>query len=311
MLDVRRMRVLREVARHGSFSAAADALSFTQSAVSQQIAALEREAGTTLVERSARGVRLTDAGAALVRHTEAILGRLAEAEAELEAIAGLRGGRLRMASFESAGATLMPLAIATFKERHPGVELSLSLAEPEEAIPRLKSGELELALSFDAHGVPRGDDGSIERVHLLDDPLYVALAPEHPLARKRNLRLADLASDPWIEGTSTCACSAMLRRACDHAGFTPHIAFESDDYAAIQGLVAAGVGVALIAELALSTVRDDIVIRSIGRETPIRRIHAAVLAGGYRSPATAAMLEILTDVAGRYRPRRPELALAG
>jgi DNA-binding transcriptional LysR family regulator len=103
----------------------------------------------------------------------------------------------------------------------------------------------------------------------------------------------------------------MLRRACEHAGFTPHIAFESDDYAAIQGFVAAGVGVALIAELALTTVRDDIVIRSLGRETPLRRIHAAVLAGGYRSPATVAMLEILTDVAGRYRPRRPELALAG
>ena len=311
MLDVRRMRVLREVAQHGSFSAAAEALSFTQSAVSQQIAALEREAGTTLVERSVRGIRLTDAGRALVRHTDAILGRLAEAEAELEAIAGLRGGRLRMASFESAGATLMPLAIATFKQRHPAVELSLSLAEPDDSVPRLKSGELELALSFGADGIATPDDGSVERVHLLDDPLYLALAPEHPLARKRNLRLADLASDPWIEGTPSCACSAMLRRACERAGFTPHIAFESDDYAAIQGFVAAGVGVALIAELALTTVRDDIVIRSLGRETPTRRIHAAVLASGYRSPATTAMLEILQDVAGRYRPRRPELALAG
>ena len=147
------MRVLREVAQRGSFSAAAEALSFTQSAVSQQIAALEREAGTTLVERSVRGIRLTDAGRALVRHTEAILGRLAEAEAELEAIAGLRGGRLRMASFESAGATLMPLAIATFRERHPAVELSLSLAEPMDSLPKLKSGELEIALTFDPNDV--------------------------------------------------------------------------------------------------------------------------------------------------------------
>jgi molybdate transport repressor ModE-like protein len=311
MLDVRRMRVLREVAQHGSFSAAAEALSFTQSAVSQQIAALEREAGATLVERSARGIRLTDAGRALVRHTETILGSLAEAEAELEAIAGLRGGRLRMASFESAGATLMPLAIATYKQRHPAVELSLSLAEPDDSVPRLKSGELELALCFGVQGLPEPGDDGIERVHLLDDPLYLALAADHALARKRNLRLADLASDPWIEGSPGCACSGMLRRACEQAGFTPHIAFESDDYAAIQGFVAAGVGVALIAELALTTVRDDIVIRSLGRETPLRRIHAAVLAGGYRSPATVAMLEILTDVAGRYRPRRPELALAG
>jgi DNA-binding transcriptional LysR family regulator len=214
-----------------------------------------------------------------------------------------------MASFESAGATLMPLAIATFRERHPAVELSLSLAEPIDSVPKLKSGELEIALSFDSNGVPSPGEDAIERVHLLDDPLYLALAANHPLADKRNLRLADLASDPWIEGTPNCACSAMLRRACERAGFTPHIAFESDDYAAIQGFVAAGVGVALIAELALTTVRDDIVIRSLGRETPRRSIHAAALAGGYRSPATTAMLEILTDVATGYRTRRPDLEL--
>src|ERR671929_538128 len=150
MLDVRRMRVLREVALQGSFSAAAEALSFTQSAVSQQIAALEREAGTVLVERSARGVRLTEAGEAVVRHTEAILARLAEAEAELEAIAGLRGGRLRLAAFESAGSTLMPLAIAAFRERHPAVELSMTLAEPEDSLPQLRAGELDIALTFDS-----------------------------------------------------------------------------------------------------------------------------------------------------------------
>src|SRR5215468_10732279 len=140
MLDVRRMRVLREVAVRGSFSAAAEALSFTQSAISQQIAALEREAGTTLVQRNARGVRLTEAGEALVRHADAILARLGEAEAELEAIAGVRGGRLRLAAFESAGATLMPLAIADFRRRHPDVELSMIMAEPDESLPLLKAG---------------------------------------------------------------------------------------------------------------------------------------------------------------------------
>src|SRR3954463_5543295 len=125
MLDVRRMRVLREVAARGSFSAAADALAYTQSAVSQQIAALEREACTRLVERNARGVRLTDAGRALVEHADAILARLADAEAELEAIAGLRGGRPRLAAFASAGATVMPKAIAAFRAEHPGVEVQL------------------------------------------------------------------------------------------------------------------------------------------------------------------------------------------
>src|ERR671933_2271230 len=185
MLDVRRMRVLREVAQRGSFSAAAEALSFTQSAVSQQIAALEREAGTKLVQRSARGVKLTQAGEAIVRHTEAILARLAEAESELEAIAGLRGGRVRLAAFESAGATLMPLAIADFRARHPAVELTMTLLDPEESVPMLKCGELDLAIVvLEPHA--RDDDG-LQRTHLLDDPMYVVLPVDHPLARRRTL----------------------------------------------------------------------------------------------------------------------------
>src|SRR5947209_14647575 len=141
MLDVRRMRVLREVAAQRSFSAAADKLGYTQSAISQQIAALEREAGATLIERNPRGIRLTDAGEALVRHADKILARLAEAEAELDAIAGLKGGRLRLASFPTAGATLVPRAIAEFSKRHPAVELSMTEAEPDEGLPRLTAAQ--------------------------------------------------------------------------------------------------------------------------------------------------------------------------
>src|SRR5437868_2322331 len=155
MLDVRRLRVLREVAAQGSFSAAADALSYTQSAVSQQIAALEREAGSRLVERSARGVTLTDAGRELVSHADAILARLADAEEELQAIACLRGGRLRLAAFPSACASLMPLAVALFRERHPGVELTLRPAEPEEGLQLLRGGECDVALSIEAEFTPR------------------------------------------------------------------------------------------------------------------------------------------------------------
>src|SRR3954468_20054551 len=151
MLDVRRLRVLREVATHGSFSSAADALSYTQSAVSQQIAALEREAGTRLVERSARGVRLTDAGRALVAHADAILARLADAEEELQAMAGLRGGRLRIAAFPSACATLMPLAVARYRERHPGIDLALVPADPPDAQRLLPAGGGDLALSIQSN----------------------------------------------------------------------------------------------------------------------------------------------------------------
>jgi DNA-binding transcriptional LysR family regulator len=309
MLDVRRMRVLREVAIRGSFSAAAEALSFTQSAISQQIAALEREAGATLVQRSARGVRLTEAGEAVVRHAEAIMARLAEAEAELEAIAGLRGGRLRMASFESAGSTLMPLAIAAFREKHPAVELSMSLSEPEDCVPLLRSGDLDLAIVFES-AVIDSEDG-IHRVHLLEDPMYLALPSDHPLAHRRRIRLEDLAGEAWVAGAADCECNRLISRACAMAGYQPRIAFETDDYAAMQGFVAAGVGVSLIAELGLRIVRDDIVVRDLGRETPVRQIYAATLAEGYRAPATQAMLDILRDVATGYATRRPRLTLVG
>src|SRR3954447_23571919 len=181
MLDVRRLRVLREVAAQGSFSAAADALSYTQSAVSQQIAALEREAGVRLRQRSARGGRLTDAGRALVGHADAIIARLADAEQELEAIAGLRGGRLRVAAFPSACATLMPLAVARYRERHPGVDLSLHPADPPDGERLLRAGECDLALTIETtFATP--DTRDFERVELLDDPMYVMLPREHRLA---------------------------------------------------------------------------------------------------------------------------------
>jgi DNA-binding transcriptional LysR family regulator len=304
------MRVLREVAQRGSFSAAAEALSFTQSAVSQQIAALEREAGTVLVQRNARGVRLTEAGEAVVRHTEAILARLAEAEAELEAIAGLRGGRLRLAAFESAASSIMPLAIAQFSERHPAVELSMTLLEPEDALPQLRAGELDLAITFADHASDAVTDGIAFR-HLLEDPMFLVLPSGHPLAHKRNIRLADVAADAWISGSAGCECNRLILRSCAAAGFDPRIAFETDEYSAVQGLVAAGVGVSLIAELGLINARQDIVVRSLGRGAPVRQIHAATLDEGYRSPATQAMLDILGAVAADYEARRPRLALVG
>ena len=308
MLDVRRMRVLREVAARGSFSAAAEALSFTQSAVSQQVAALEREAGATLVERSARGVRLTQAGEAVVRHADAILAKLSEAEAELEAIEGLRGGRLRMAAFESAAATIMPVAISRFAEQHPGVELSLALIEPEEAVAAMKAGDIDLAVTFGA-GKPedRGSDG-VTHHHLLEDPMYLVLALDHRLARKRGVRLADLADEPWIGGAPDCECNRLISAACSRVGFEPRIAFETDDYTAMQGFVAAGVGVSLIAELGLRTIRDDIVVRPLGRDTPCRQIYASAL-DGYRSPATVAMIDMLRDVGRHHASRRPVLEL--
>jgi DNA-binding transcriptional LysR family regulator len=310
MLDVRRMRVLREVAARGSFSAAAESLAYTQSAVSQQIAALEREAGTLLVERGARGIRLTDAGRILVEHADAILARLADAEAELEAIAGLRGGRLRLASFPSAGATIMPEAIARFRERHPAVELSLEPAEPEPSIAKLRSGEVDLVLDITPGFRPPRDDG-IERVHLVDDPMYVALPKGHALAHKRNLTLEELADEAWILGTTgSCPDVSIFLRSCQLAGFEPRVTFNSDDYFAIQGFVAAGMGASFIPDLALISVREDIVIRSLGARPPVRVIWAATLTGSFQSPAKRAMLDILAEVGSDFAANRRALALA-
>jgi DNA-binding transcriptional LysR family regulator len=309
MLDVRRMRVLREVAARGSFSAAADALSYTQSAVSQQIAALEREAATKLVERSARGVRLTEAGRALVEHADVILARLADAEHELEAIAGLRGGRLRLCSFPSAGATIMPPAIARYRDRHPGVELSLDLAEPDEGVAKLKSGEVDIAMTITASGLCSYQ--GVDELHVLDDPMYVALPAGHPLAQKRNLRLSELSEEAWMLGsTGTCPDTSIFLRSCGAAGFEPRVAFESNDYLAIQGFIAAGMGVSFIPDLALVSVRDDIVIRSLGARPPMRRIMATTLADSFCSPAKQAMLDILVEVGEEHSGGRRALALA-
>jgi DNA-binding transcriptional LysR family regulator len=310
MLDVRRLRVLREVAARGSFSAAADALAYTQSAVSQQIAALEREAGTKLVDRSARGVRLTDAGRALVDHADIILARLADAEAELEAIAGLRGGRLRLAAFPSVAASLMPVAIARFRERHPGVELSMDLAEPPEAEQQLRGGECDIAVTNLAT-LSCSIDG-LDFVPILEDPMYVAMPAGHPLARRQTLRLEELANEDWMLGSlNTCPDTSIFLRACQRAGFEPRIAFHTDDYLAIQGFVAAGMGVSFIPDLALVTVRDDVVIRSLGSRPPVRHVVAATLAGSFVSPAKQAMLDTLIETGAEFADRRPSLALAG
>ncbi len=308
MLDVKRMRILKEVADKGSFSAAAESLSYTQSAVSQQIAALEREANTQLVTRGSRGIRLTEAGEALTKHADAILTRLADAEAELEAIAGLRGGRLRLAAFPTVGATLMPLAIANFRSRHPDIELTVRQLEPEDSIPMLKAGELDIALTIEPSVRPEDREG-IESQFLLDDPMYAALPLTSPLATKAKLRLKDLAGEAWIGTTDSCSCGELVRNQCIRLGFEPHITFESDDYLAIQGLVAAGVGIALIPTLALTTVRDDIAIRSLGNDAPVRQIAAATLPGAQRSPAARAMLEVLAEVATEYAEPTRHLAV--
>jgi DNA-binding transcriptional LysR family regulator len=308
MLDVKRMKVFREVAACGSFSAAAESLSFTQSAVSQQVAALEREVGTKLLDRTPRGVRLTDSGRALVAHADAILARLESAEDELAELAGVRGGRLRLASFQSAGATLIPRAVAVFHQRHPKVELGMVEAEPDEAAGLLRSGDIDLALVYDYAMVPGTLSDELEVDHLIDD-IYDAVVPkDHPLAKRSELTMTDLGSEPWVGPTDRSGCRFIVNRACQDAGYEARVAFEADETMAAQALVAAGLGITIYPRLALSPLHPGVVARPLGTSAPVRRIWAARLRGGYRSPACEAMAQILHDVADEFRQGEPALA---
>ena len=315
MFELRHLHVFREVARLGSLSAAAESLAYTQPAVSQQMAALERRAGMALLDRTTRGVRLTDAGEALLRHAEAILAEQTLAERELEAIAGLRGGRVRMASFPTAGAALVPVAVSLFSERYPEVRLSVLEAEPEEAAPMLRAGELEVAIVATVLGT-EGFGALYEGIdlhHLLDEPRYALVPPEHRLAGRRRLRLEDLADEVRIElsRSPTQRGRVYLEPGPEPAPEEPRIAFRSDDFNIVQGMVAAGVGVAVVPELALTNLRADVAIHNLGSSAPMRTIAAATLAGVHRSPATIALLELLPEVAAghlatrqRHRPAR-------
>jgi DNA-binding transcriptional LysR family regulator len=321
MLDVRRLRVLCEVARQGSFSGAAATLGYTQPAVSRQVALLEAEVGTTLVRRVPQGAILTDAGRLVVERGEAVIARLSDIEDELRALAGLEGGRLRLASFASAAAAIVPPAIAEFRERYPAVELSITMADPIDSLPRLRAGELDLALSHDplCGRLPGGgavtvngsdDDAGLQLIHLFDDPMYVAMPVGHRLAGAAPLRLIDFAEEPWMLATTqTCPDSRLFLRACHEAGFEPRIAFQNDDYPAILGFVAAGVGVALVPDMVARGVRDDVVVANLEPPPPPRPI-MAVVASGYVSPAASAMVEVLREVSEAWVAEPRALASA-
>jgi DNA-binding transcriptional LysR family regulator len=321
MLDVRRLHVLCEVARHGSFSAAAASLGYTQPAVSRQVATLEAETGMILVRRVPQGAVLTDAGRLLVDRAEAILARLNGAELELQGLAGLEGGRLRVTSFASAAASVVPIAIARFRERFPRVELSVEIADPEDSIPGLRVGDLDMALTHDTMDAPvdaqgrlrldaTDEAGGIELVHLFDDPMHVALPVGHALVRAPVVALKSFASEPWMLATpDTCPDSRRFLRACHEAGFEPRIAFQNNDYSAILGFVAAGVGVALVPDMVTRGVRDDVVIRVLDPPPPPRPILVA-LPLGYRSPPAEAMLGVLEEVCREWVAAQPSLAAA-
>ncbi|MBK1789363.1 LysR family transcriptional regulator [Prauserella cavernicola] len=293
MLDVRRMQVLRAVVTSGSISEAARNLGYTPSAISQQLSTLEREAGTALLERIGRGVRPTAAGELLCEHAEVLGTQLAKAESALADLRNGRTGRLAIRYFATAGAALVPPAIATLRRECPGIQVDLKLVEPDDPMPEVEAGEADVAIVVFPRSKPPAK--GVELVHLLDDPYRAVLPKGHPLARKRLLDLADLADEPWVGNEYPPGpCRDIMLQACGAAGFAPNFVVESEDYATAQGFVAAGVGVSLLPELALGAPNPGVVVRKVRKPEPVRVIYAAVAAHARDNPAVRTLLTAMS-----------------
>ena len=286
MLDVNRLRVIDAVARHGSVTAAARELHYSQPSVTHHLGRLEAETGAQLLQRVGRGIRLTPAGQLLADRAAEILGRIDAAGAELSAHVGLSAGRVRLAAFASAIGSLVPAAEATLADRHPDLEISLTDTHPPEALELLRTGRVDVAIIF-RYDATEPEDAGIRLHHLLDDSVYV-------LSKHRTGKLATLRDETWIAGCDRCR--GHLLSICADAGFEPRIGATSDDMVVMSSLVAAGLGVAAQTGLAL---RAHHVEGVVATELPgtKRYIHAATYGEPPDPPATAAVLAALAEAA--------------
>lgn len=300
--DVRRMLLLAEVARCGSLTAAAQALTYTPSAVSQQVSKLEAEAGQPLLERNARGITLTDAGRALVRHAQRIDRQLRAARAELDDIAGLRAGTLRLGSFPTAGSSLLPLVVTRFTARHPGVQLIVRSALRAGLLEMLEGREVELALLWD-YDWDRVEEGALAVTHLLDDPTALLVAADHPLAGRTSVALDEVAHEQWVTRAGNHPLAEVLARSCRAAGVPPRIAFEAHDYQEAQAMVAVGLGIALAPRMAVTNQRADVRLIPVDPPGPARRIMLARLAERRPTPAEAEITAVFRAAAGELAER--------
>jgi DNA-binding transcriptional LysR family regulator len=295
MLDVNRLRVIDAVARHGSVTAAAKELHYSQPSVTHHLARLEAETGAQLLQRVGRGIRLTPAGRLLADRAAEIIGRIDAAGAELSAHVGLSAGRVRLAGFASAIGSLIPAAVARLASRHPGLEINLTDTHPPEAIELLRTGKVEVAVIF-RYDETEPEPPGVRLHHLLDDPVYV-LSTRH---ERRGL--AGLRDATWIAGCDRCR--SHLLSMCADAGFDPRIGYSSDDMVVMQALVSAGLGLATQTGLALRAHHVDGVVAT---ELPgwERHIYAATYGEPPDPPATAALLTALGEAATEAAASRP------
>ncbi|MDT0612770.1 LysR family transcriptional regulator [Streptomyces lancefieldiae] len=293
--DIRKLQILRTLRDRGTVTATAEALHMTPSAVSQQLTNLSRQLGVELLQAHGRRVRLTDAARLVLRHAEAVFEQLERADAELAAHARGDAGEVRVGAFSTAVSALVVPAVTTLRNTHPAITVRVREAEAQEAYELLQAGEVDLALSLAAHA-PTAADPRFTRVPLLADPLDVALPQDHPLASAEEPRLADLAAEPWIYGSSG-PWSDITRAACEAAGFRPHQAHAAAGWTAILAMVEAGMGVALVPRMA-AVPRDGVVMRELRADRPARHVVAAVRTGAGEGGAVGRVLEALRRAAG-------------
>lgn len=293
-LDSRQLRVFHEVVATGSYSGAARALGFSQPAVSQQMRALERHLGTPLFTRVGRAQRLTEAGRLLAARSAPLLEGLAATARQVAAVRNLAEGHVRVCAFPSASATIVASAVASLRSAHPGIRVQLVEAEPPDSLAMLRAGDCDITLAFHYPGAPEPDSGDFVATPLLEEPLEVVLPEGHPAGEAEGLSLPDLSRETWIAG---CArCRAQFVTACDEAGFAPDIAFATDDALAVQSLVVAGVGIAVLPRLGLSFLRHPRLRTRPLRPIPPRSVMAYTWPEHGAIPATARVLAELRAV---------------
>jgi DNA-binding transcriptional LysR family regulator len=281
MLDLKLLTTFREVALRRSFSDAATALGYTQPAVSQHVSRLEAAVGVRLLERDARAVRPTPAGELLLQRAAGLLDAARRAEDDVREAGGLGRATVRIAAFPTVAAGLLPGATRDLRARRPDLRIDMRVLEPEPAIDELIAGRVDLATIIDSELQPMGVRAGIEHVHLCDDPLMLVMSGEHPFAGRSCVGLEELAEEPWLlpDVGGTCPDSNIILRACRDAGFEPDVRLAFDDYPALQGMAAAGVGIALIPSLATANLRADVAVLPLRGRPPERRIQAAVRLG--------------------------------
>jgi len=300
MLELRRLRLLRELSERGTIAAVADALQFTPSAVSQQLAILEREVGVPLLERAGRGVRLTDPALLLVEHADALLERTALAEADLAAAAGTVTGRGRIAGFQSVSLRLALPAMEALARDAPRLRCELIEAEPEQALPALALGDVDLVLGDEWQHQPWRLPAGLERHELLRDPVQLILPARHPAARrhKDTVPLAELAGEAWTTGHVGMAWEELTQRTCrEHGGFDPDIRHRTNDATVSLALVARGLAVTLLPDLVLPGRHPGIALRAIAEATVGRGIFAVTRASDAERPSTQALVAAVRDAA--------------